>query len=85
MNKTLRVVESVTGLTFKEINSLDYDTERELIKKKTQKPVIFSKKKDGRVFGRGNPLLAQKRFTTIEEIDKRLEELIEKYDSIRKR
>lgn len=83
MSKTSKVVQSVTGLTLKEINSLDYDTEKEFIRKRTHRPVCFSKKIDKRVFGRGNPLISQRRFSTIEDINIDLEELIEKYGKVR--
>ena len=42
------------------------------------KNVIFSKKRNEWKTGRGNPLLSRKRFTTIEEIDSRLENLFGK-------
>lgn len=35
---------------------------------------VFSKKRDARKTGRGNPLLSRKHFSTIEEIDSRLDE-----------
>lgn len=73
MDKTIQVVENVTGLTFDEINNLDSKSERQLIKEKN---IHFSKKIDSRIFGRGNPLLARRRFTTIEDLDNRLEEIV---------
>lgn len=39
------------------------------------KEVIFSKKRDARKLGRGNPFLTRKRFKTMEEIDSRIENL----------
>ena len=42
------------------------------------KNVIFSKKRNEWRTGRGNPLLSRKRFTTIDEIDSRIENLFEK-------
>ena len=37
--------------------------------------VKFSKKRNSRKIGRGNPLLARRRFRTLEEVEKRLEEI----------
>ena len=42
------------------------------------KKAVFSKKRNERKNGRGNPLLSRKRFTTIEEIDSRLDSLFGK-------
>ncbi len=42
------------------------------------KKAFFSRDRDERKNGRGNPLLSRKRFTTIEEIDSRLENLFGK-------
>lgn len=81
MNRTLKVVESITGLTFDEINSLDFESERELVKRKTNKILHFSKQTDSRIFGRGNPLLAKKRITTIEDLDDKLEDIVKNADS----
>lgn len=38
--------------------------------------IIFSPQKKNSVFGRGNPLLARRRFKTIETVDSELEKLI---------
>lgn len=42
------------------------------------KKTVFSKKRDTRKTGRGNPLLSRKRFVTMEEVDSRLDALLEK-------
>ena len=39
------------------------------------KTAVFSKTRDSRKSGRGNPLLARRRFVTIQEIDSALEKL----------
>lgn len=39
------------------------------------KTAVFSKVRDSRKAGRGNPLLARRRFVTIQEIDSALESL----------
>lgn len=38
---------------------------------------VFSKKRDSRRTGRGNPLLSRRRFLTLQEIDSRLEKITE--------
>lgn len=81
MNRTLKVVESITGLTFDEINSLDFESERDLVERKTNKILHFSKKNDSRTFGRGNPLLAKKRITTLKDLDKKIEDIVKNVDS----
>lgn len=81
MNRTLKVVESITGLTFEEINSLDFENEKELVERKTNKILHFSKKIDSRIFGRGNPLLAKRRITTLKDLDEKLEDIVKNVDS----
>lgn len=46
------------------------------------KTVIFSKKRDTRKLGRGNPFLSRKRFKTIEEIDSRIENLLKNNENL---
>lgn len=38
--------------------------------------LIFNPQKKNNIFGRGNPLLARRRFKTIETVDSELERLI---------
>lgn len=78
MRKTKLAVENLTGLTIRQINSMDFEEEKLFIEKKNKKSLKFSGKKDNKIFGRGNPLLARRRIRTIESIDKRLDELIKK-------
>lgn len=47
----------------------------------SNKILHFSKKADSRIFGRGNPLLAKKRITTIEDLDDKLEDIVKNADS----
>lgn len=42
-----------------------------------QKKTVFSKKRDSRRIGRGNPLLSRRRFVTLQEIDSKLEKITE--------
>lgn len=57
------------------------ETRNDLLKAMTfcdKKAPDFSKKRDLRKIGRGNPLLARKRFTTMQEVEQRLENIFNK-------
>ena len=87
MNKILETVQSVTGLTINEINFMNLDSEREFVKHKTGKNLIFSSltnKKSNHIGNSGNILLNQNRITTIDEIDKRLEQITYKNKKTKK-
>ena len=58
-----------------EISELSEEEELSLILQKNKTLPVFSKRKDFRKLGRGNPLLANKRIRTMDYVNKRLEEL----------
>lgn len=64
-----------TGLSLNEIRNLSLDGERKLVKKKTRKELSYGTSRDFRKIGRGNPLLARKRYRTISYINSRIDEL----------
>ena len=68
--ETRRNIERCVSLEFSEIVDNGHDTARRLGKK-----VVYSLKRDSRKSGRGNPLLARKRFRTIEDVNKKLAEI----------
>jgi hypothetical protein len=68
-------LEKGIGLSLSQIYELNTSTEIDFVKAKTGKSLKFSKKSDSRKIGRGNPLLARKKITTIEEIDKKIDAL----------
>lgn len=72
-----RILVKKTGLSMVEISNLSAKEEAVLIYKKRGKSPIFSKKRDMRKLGRGNPLLARKRIRTIHDVNKRLNEICE--------
>ncbi|MBR2175998.1 MAG: hypothetical protein IJ861_03505 [Clostridia bacterium] len=73
MNKnTIRRMEIDSGFSFTEMLSLSPYAERKVIEKKTGKKLIFSKLRDFRKLGRGNPLIARREIATMEEVDKEL-------------
>lgn len=73
--ETKASLESILGKTLKEISEMDFDEEVRFVEKKTKKPLIFSKKVDSRMSGRGNPLITRRKITTIQEVDKKMSEL----------
>ncbi len=57
------------------------ETQNDLLKAMTfcgKKNPDFSKKRDLRKIGRGSPLLARKRFTTMQEVERQLEIIFNK-------
>ncbi len=57
------------------------ETQKDLLKAMTfcgKKTPEFSKRRDLRKIGRGNPLLARKRFATMQEVERRLENIFNK-------
>ncbi len=67
-----RVVESIVGLKIDKIRNMTLEEEREYVKNKTSKDLVFSRRKRKGIYGRGNPLLAKKKYRTIEYIDEKI-------------
>ena len=68
-------LERGIGLLLSQISELTLSDEINYVKAKTGKGLIFSRKMDPRKIGRGNPLLARKRFTTMEELNAKIDAL----------
>ncbi len=68
-------IEKITGVSILEINSLSLSDEKDLVLKKNNNALFFSRRKRGAVAGRGNPLLARKKIRTMEEVDKYLDDI----------
>ena len=73
--QTKASLESIIGKSLKEISDMDFDDEILFVEKKTKKPLLFSKKIDTRMSGRGNPLITRKRIFTMQDVEKKLSEL----------
>lgn len=73
--ETQKNIGSMVGMDFNELVNLDFDDEIEFVTKKVGKKPIFSKKTDGRKFGRGNPLLSRKMIKTIEDVNEGLKRI----------
>ena len=74
-DETKNNLENLLGITLKKLDTFSVSEEIEFVNKKNSHKISFSKKKDARKVGRGNPLLARKRIRTMEEVDKRLDNL----------
>ncbi len=73
MNDSIKEsIERIVGLPIDKIRSMTLDEERELIRKKNTGDLNFSNRQRKSVYGRGNPLLARKKYRTIEYIDKKI-------------
>ncbi len=73
-----RIITSKTGRSMSELRNLTLSDEVSLIKERTGKEIGFSKKRNKRIIGRGNPLLARKHIRTMEYVDKKIDELCKK-------
>lgn len=73
--ETKLTLERNIGKPLSEISEMDFEEEKRYVEKKIKRPLVFSKKCDKRMVGRGSPLIVRKRICSIEEIDKKIEEL----------
>ena len=73
--KAKKILEKRTGLPLNQISELGTYGEIDLVKAKTGKKLQFTKNYDSRKIGRGNPLLAHNKITTIEEINAKIDAL----------
>jgi len=74
-NEARIILEKNIGLSLNQISELTLSDEINYVKVKTGKDLIFSRKRDSRKIGRGNPLLARKLFTTEEELNTKIDAL----------
>ena len=65
-SETQQNIEACVAMPFSTIIAMDSSAERRNIKLK------FPAKRDLRKIGRGNPMLARRRFKTMEDVDKGL-------------
>jgi hypothetical protein len=65
-------LEKGIGLSLSQIYELNVNDEIVFVNAKTGKNVRFTKNSDSRRIGRGNPLLARRKITTIEEINAKI-------------
>jgi hypothetical protein len=70
-----KILENSVGLPLNQVSDLGIHGEVGLVKTKTGKAPQFSKARDSRKIGRGNPLLARNRIITMEEINTKIDAL----------
>lgn len=69
------IIRRKTGYYPEEISEMTEEEENELIRNKIHSMPRFSRKVDSRKLGRGNVLLARRRFRTMEYINSRIDKL----------
>ncbi len=74
-DETKRILEKNIGTSLSRVSEMDFDEEKKYVEEKTQRPLVFPKRADKRRTGRGNPLIVRRRICTMEEINKKIEEL----------
>ena len=62
-------VERVTGVTIEEMKSMTMNQERDLVKKRNEERLTFSKQRRFGIIGRGNPLIARRKIRTEEDLN----------------
>jgi len=71
--ETKKVLEANLGLPYEQLCGLDVQDEIAFVKERTGRSPKFIH--DSRHIGRGNPLLARGKFTTMDEINKKIDAL----------
>jgi hypothetical protein len=74
-DETQKALEKNIGMRISEIVEADASEQICIAESRTGKPLVFSTVHDPRRIGRGNPLLAKRRFKTITEVDKRIDSI----------
>lgn len=70
--KTKDAIEETVGLPIQRISMISISDEKKWIEKKTNKELVFSRKRRHGIIGRGNPLLARKIIRTMGYIDNKI-------------
>ena len=74
-SETKTNLENLLGLKLNQLDDLGVREEIAYIEKNLPRNIFFSKRKDTRKIGRGNPLLARKRMRTMKYVESRLDNL----------
>ena len=67
--RTRDTLERIIGKSADDLKKMDLIEEKSFGGEKTGKNLIFSKKMDSRMTGRGNPLIIRRRISTMSDID----------------
>lgn len=73
--ETKRILEQSMGITIEELSKMNFEEEKVFVERKIGHKLAFSRNCHPKMIGRGNPLLAYHRICTMEEIDRKIEEL----------
>lgn len=76
--ETKRNIESIVGKPLDEIQSMTLDEEIAHVESRTGKKLEFSKDVDWRFVSTGNPLISLGRCRTMEDVDKRFDQMFRK-------
>lgn len=70
--RTKKNISACVGVPFERIVRLSLDEEIGLASQKHGGKIVFSKKRSSRRVGRGNPLLARKKISTIQDVEEKI-------------
>ena len=74
---TRKIIERNIGMSLDELINTDASEQTSIVETKIKKPIVFSAEDTPRKTGRGNPLLAMKRYKTIDEVNKHIDAINE--------
>ena len=70
-----KTLERNFGMSLGELAKADEAEQTRIVESKIKKPLVFPDELDPRKIGRGNPLLAKKRYKTMDEVNKRIDSI----------
>ena len=73
--ETKENLRNLLGLRLSELDKYSVPEEIAYLEQQSGKKISFSKARDSRKIGRGNPLLARRRIRTMDEVNKRLDKM----------
>lgn len=73
--ETKENLRKLLGLRLSELDKYSVPEEIAYLEQQSGKKISFSKARDSRKIGRGNPLLARRRIRTMDEVNKRLDKM----------
>ncbi len=74
-DETKANLEYLLDLKLDELEKMDVDEEISAIENNESRKIRFSKERDFRKIGRGNPLLARRRMRTMDDVNKGLDKM----------
>lgn len=78
MSKSVeRIIVKKTGYSIERLKNLSLAEERDLVNEKMGRDLAFSNSRNRRKVGRGNPLLARKRIRTMDDVNNKIDSIVE--------